>query len=85
MPVYSSHFLQPLDVGCFSPLKRAYGRLIKAKARLGFYSIDKLNFLRTYPQAREEVFSYRIFRVVSMPLEYFYLILKRSLIALITP
>jgi hypothetical protein len=57
MPAHSSHLLQPLDVGCFSPLKRAYGRLIKAKARLGFYSIDKLDFLRTYPQAREEVFS----------------------------
>jgi hypothetical protein len=57
MPAHSSHLLQPLDVGCFSPLKRAYGRLIEAKARLGFYSIDKLDFLRTYPQAREEVFS----------------------------
>lgn len=25
MPLHSSHLLQPLDVGCFSPLKRAYG------------------------------------------------------------
>lgn len=28
MPVHSSHLLQPLDVSCFSPLKRAYGRLV---------------------------------------------------------
>jgi putative NADPH-quinone reductase len=25
MPPHSPHLLQPLDVGCFSPLKRAYG------------------------------------------------------------
>jgi hypothetical protein len=26
MPPHSSHLLQPLDVGCFAPLKLAYGR-----------------------------------------------------------
>jgi len=26
MPPYLSHLLQPLNVGCFSPLKKAYGR-----------------------------------------------------------
>src|SRR4030081_427431 len=35
MPPHSSHLLQPLDVGCFAPLKRAYGRLIEYKARIG--------------------------------------------------
>jgi len=24
MPLHSSHLLQPLDVGCFAPLKKAY-------------------------------------------------------------
>ena len=28
MPAHSSHLLQPLDVGCFSPLKRAYSNKI---------------------------------------------------------
>jgi hypothetical protein len=28
MPAYSSHILHPLDVGCFAPLKRAYGQQI---------------------------------------------------------
>jgi hypothetical protein len=35
MPAHSSHLLQPLDIGCFSPLKRAYGSLIEKLARLG--------------------------------------------------
>jgi hypothetical protein len=26
MPPYSSHILQPFDVGCFAPLKRAYSK-----------------------------------------------------------
>jgi hypothetical protein len=57
MPAHSSHLLQPLDVGCFGPLKRAYGGLIEAKQRLGFHHIDKHDFLQAYPTARSEVFS----------------------------
>ena len=56
MPPHSSHLLQPLDVGCFSPLKRAYGRLVEDKMRLGFNHIDKLDFLEAYPQARMGAF-----------------------------
>ncbi|KAF1924747.1 DDE-domain-containing protein, partial [Didymella exigua CBS 183.55] len=26
MPLHSSHLLQPLDIGCFAPLKKAYRR-----------------------------------------------------------
>jgi hypothetical protein len=57
MPAYSSHLLQPLDVGCFGPLKRAYGGLIEAKQRLGFHHIDKHDFLKAYPSARQQVFT----------------------------
>jgi hypothetical protein len=56
MPPHSSHLLQPLDVGCFGPLKRAYGGLVESKMRLGFNHIDKLDFLKAYPTARREVF-----------------------------
>jgi hypothetical protein len=56
MPAHSSHLLQPLDVGCFAPLKRAYGRLVENKMRLGFNHIDKLDFLEVYPSARTEAF-----------------------------
>src|SRR5690606_20456900 len=41
MPPHSSHRLQPLDVGCFSVLKRAYGDLVKAKIAVGVHHIDK--------------------------------------------
>jgi hypothetical protein len=57
MPAHSSHLLQPLDVGCFGPLKRAYGGLIEAKMRLGFHHIDKHDFLEAYPEARDKVFT----------------------------
>ena len=56
MPPHSSHFLQPLDVGCFSPLKRAYGCLVENKARLGSNHIDKFDFLEAYTQAHIETF-----------------------------
>jgi len=57
MPAHSSHLLQPLDVGCFSPLKRAYGRLVDNKARRQFNHIDKFDFLEAYPQAHTEAFT----------------------------
>jgi hypothetical protein len=57
MPPYSSHLLQPLDIGCFGPLKRAYGQLVEAKMRLGFSHIDKLDFLKAYPAAHRMVFT----------------------------
>jgi hypothetical protein len=57
MPSHSSHLLQPLDVGCFGPLKRAYGGLVEAKMRLGFHYIDKHDFLQAYPKARDKVFT----------------------------
>ncbi|KAF1924196.1 CENP-B protein, partial [Didymella exigua CBS 183.55] len=45
MPPHSSHLLQPLDVGCFSPLKRAYSREIEALIRHHINHITKLEFL----------------------------------------
>jgi hypothetical protein len=38
-------------------LKQAYGGLIEAKMRLGFYYINKHNFLKAYPEARDKVFT----------------------------
>ena len=56
MPAHSSHLLQPLDVGCFAVLKRAYGRLVENQVRLGYNHIDKLDFLMAYPKARADTF-----------------------------
>ncbi|KAG2000778.1 hypothetical protein GB937_010843 [Aspergillus fischeri] len=50
-------YQSPLDVGCFSPPKRAYGRLVEDKMRLGFNYINKFDFLEAYPQARTAIFS----------------------------
>jgi hypothetical protein len=49
MPAHLSHLLQPLDVDCFGLLKRVYRGLIKAKSWLGFYYINKHDFLQAYP------------------------------------
>ena len=56
MPSHSSHLLQPLNVGCFAVLKRAYGRFISDLARTGYNHIDKLDFLDDYQRARLEAF-----------------------------
>jgi hypothetical protein len=57
MPPNTSHLLQPLDVSCYSPLKRAYRRKIKELARQGVYHIDKIDFLTAYTQIQPIVFT----------------------------
>ncbi|KAF2174580.1 DDE-domain-containing protein [Zopfia rhizophila CBS 207.26] len=51
MPAHSSHILQPLDVGCFSPLKTAYRRQVKKLIRNRFNYITKLEFLPAFRDA----------------------------------
>lgn len=57
MPPHASHLLQPLDVACFSPLKRAYGRRVEELIRLNQHHVDKNDFLRLYIAARSEAFT----------------------------
>jgi hypothetical protein len=57
MPPHSSHLLQPFDVGCFSPLKRAYGTQISGFVCLGINHVDKAEFLPAFMQARMQAFS----------------------------
>ena len=54
MPAHSSHLLQPLDVGCFSPLKRAYGDEISGLTRYGTKQIKKEAFLPAFKAAFEK-------------------------------
>ena len=51
MPAHSSYILQPLDVGCFSPLKRKYRSLILGLARSHILYIDKMTFLPAFQDA----------------------------------
>jgi hypothetical protein len=54
---YSSHLLQPLNVGCFSPLKRAYSRKVKALIRYYINYITKLEFLPAFKAAYDRSFT----------------------------
>jgi DDE superfamily endonuclease len=51
MPSHSSHLLQPLDVGCFAPLKRAYGKQVEDLMRNSINHITKLEFLPAFRAA----------------------------------
>ena len=53
MPAHLSHLLQPLDVGCFSVLKQAYGCLIEQLIAHSVNYINKREFLLLYRQARQ--------------------------------
>jgi hypothetical protein len=48
MPPHSSHILQPLDVGCFSPLKTAYGKQIEGMMRASITHITKEDFFPAF-------------------------------------
>ncbi len=54
MPPHSSHLLQPLDVGCFAPLKRRYSDQISALARNRINFISKETFLQAFKPAFEQ-------------------------------
>jgi hypothetical protein len=57
MPAHILHLLQPLNIGCFSPLKRIYGCEVQELARQGIHHIDKEDFLTTYIKVRLSIFS----------------------------
>jgi hypothetical protein len=57
MPPHTSHILQPLDVGCFAPLKRAYKTEINVLANSDITHIDKKAFLDTFNQVFDKAFS----------------------------
>jgi hypothetical protein len=57
MPSHSSHLLQPLDVGCFSPLKRAYSQEVEALIRHHINHITKLEFLPAFKAAFVRTFT----------------------------
>jgi len=54
MPTHTSHILQPLDVSCFGPLKKAYGSQIENKLRLGINHINKEEFIPAFLAAHQQ-------------------------------
>ena len=57
MPPHLSHLLQPLNVGCFSPLKRAYSREVESLIRHHINHITKLEFLLAFKAAFNRAFT----------------------------
>jgi hypothetical protein len=57
MPPHSSHLLQPLDVGCFAPLKQAYGRQAEMLMRNRISHLTKTEFLPCFKAAYNAVFT----------------------------
>jgi hypothetical protein len=53
MPAHASHLLQPLDVGCFGPLKKAYGREIERLIRCSITHISKTEFFPAFQAAHQ--------------------------------
>jgi hypothetical protein len=51
MPPYLSYLLQPLDVGCFLPLKQAYSDEINSLAQYSTKKIKKEAFLLAFKAA----------------------------------
>jgi hypothetical protein len=56
LPPYSTHELQPLDVGVFGPLAKAYRKLVTEGALFGAVKVDNHQFLRYYEKARACIF-----------------------------
>jgi hypothetical protein len=57
MPAHASHILQPLDIRCFSPLKRAYKKEVGALTNSHINHIDKLAFLAVFTAVYQDAFS----------------------------
>jgi hypothetical protein len=57
IPPYSSHILQPLDVVCFSPLKRNYSQRVRDLARRRVFHLNKEGFLTAFRHASFDVFT----------------------------
>jgi hypothetical protein len=57
MPAHASHLLQPLDVGCFGPLKQAYGREIEHLIRCSITHISKTEFFSAFYAAFKATFT----------------------------
>ena len=55
LPPHTTHFLQPLDVGCFGPLDKAYKKQLVERNKFGEVYVNKLDYLKFLKRAREKV------------------------------
>ena len=57
LPPHITHFLQPLDISVFAPLKRADSDLLQAQYTKGERGVWKGNFYKLLDSAREKAFT----------------------------
>ncbi|KAJ0127220.1 hypothetical protein HZ326_29676 [Fusarium oxysporum f. sp. albedinis] len=57
MPAHASHLLQPLDIGCFAVLKKAYGQEIEHLIRCSITYISKTEFFPAFYAAFKATFT----------------------------
>jgi hypothetical protein len=55
LPPHTTHYLQPLDVGCFGPLDKAYRKQLDERNKTRVVHITKLDFLTFLKKVREKV------------------------------
>ena len=56
LPPHTTHFLQPLDVSVFGPLKHAYSDLLQAQYAKGERGVWKGNFYKLFDSAQKKAF-----------------------------
>lgn len=56
LPPNSTSWAQPLDVGCFQPLKHYHSEAVDASIRAGVENFDRLEFLDAIPAIRDLAF-----------------------------
>lgn len=54
LPPHTTHYLQPLDVGCFGPLTKAYKKQLDERNKVGVVHMTKVDFLTCLQQARSK-------------------------------
>lgn len=59
LPPHSTHLLQPLDLGIFSPFAKAYKKRISKHSIYGVENISKQKFLSFFQQARQAAITIR--------------------------
>jgi len=57
LPPHSTHILQPLDVGIFGPLSRAYKKRLNDTTLYGALAISKQEFLEIYQAIHSQAIS----------------------------
>jgi hypothetical protein len=84
MPAHSSYILQPLDVGCFNTLKKAYGRKIEDIIQTHIIHIIKDDLFPAFREVHFAAMTKSNIRGGSEVLDFVHLTLKESFLCLIS-